>query len=70
MRKKGQDDKLKDIRKGIQAIKIEAEKAEENRRENFDIETQETPPPLELSLKIASNDSEDDKDFISDFISG
>ena len=40
-------------------LQIEAEKAEENRRENFDIETPETPPPLELSLKIKSNDSED-----------
>ena len=29
MRKKGQDNKLNDIRKGIQAIKIEAEKAGE-----------------------------------------
>ena len=33
MRKKGQDDKLKDIRKGIQAIKIEAEKAGERLKE-------------------------------------
>ena len=33
MRKKGQDDKLKEIREGIQRIKIEAEKAGEGLKE-------------------------------------
>ena len=42
-------------------LQIEAERAEENRRENYEMDTPETPPPLSLILKNSSGENEDDK---------
>lgn len=64
MRKKGQDDKLKDIRKGIQAIKIEAEKAGEGLKE-IGIKVKQNEVHIDKTGKKLQTQNERVKDFIN-----
>ena len=64
MRKKGQDDKLKDIRKGIQAIKIEAEKAGEGLKE-IGIQVAQNGDHIDKTGKKLQTQNERVKDFIN-----
>ena len=64
MRKKGQDDKLKDIRKGIQAIKIEAEKAGERLKE-IGIKVDQNKDHIDKTGKKLQTQNERVKDFIN-----
>ena len=63
MRKKGQDDKLKDIRKGIQAIKIEVEKAGEGLKE-IGIKVNQNEVHIDKTGKKLQTQNERVKDFI------
>lgn len=64
MRKKGQDDKLKDIRKGIQAIKIEAEKAGEGLKE-IGKKVKQNEKHIDKTGKKLQTQNERVKDFIN-----
>ena len=64
MRKKGQDDKLKDIRKGIQAMKIEAEKAGEGLKE-IGIMVDQNGDHIDKTGKKLQTQNERVKDFIN-----
>ena len=64
MRKKGQDDKLKDIRKGIQAIKIEVEKAGEGLKE-IGIKVKQNEVHIDKTGKKLQTQNERVKDFIN-----
>lgn len=64
MRKKGQDDKLIDIRKGIQAIKIEAEKAGEGLKE-IRIKVKQNEVHIDKTGKKLQTQNERVKDFIN-----
>ena len=64
MRKKGQDDKLKDIRKGIQAMKIEAEKAGEGLKE-IGIKVDQNGHHIDKTGKKLQTQNERVKDFIN-----
>lgn len=64
MRKKGQDDKLIDIRKGIQAIKIEAEKAGEGLKE-IGIKVKQNEVHIDKTGKKLQTQNERVKDFIN-----
>ena len=64
MRKKGQDDKLEDIRKGIQAIKIEAEKAGEGLKE-IGIKVKQNEVHIDKTGKKLQTQNERVKDFIN-----
>jgi DNA anti-recombination protein RmuC len=64
MRKKGQDDKLKDIRKGIQAIKIEAEKAGERLKE-IGKKVKQNEDHIDKTGKKLETQNERVKDFIN-----
>ena len=64
MRKKGQDDKLKEIRKGIQRIKIEAEKAGEGLKE-IGIKVKQNEVHIDKTGKKLQTQNERVKDFIN-----
>ena len=64
MRKKGQDDKLKDIGKGIQAIKIEAEKAGERLKE-IGKKVKQNEDHIDKTGKKLQTQNERVKDFIN-----
>ena len=64
MRKKGQDDKLKDIRKGIQAIKIETEKAGEGLKE-IGKKVKQNEDHIDKTGKKLQTQNERVKDFIN-----
>ena len=64
MRKKGQDNKLNDIRKGIQAIKIEAEKAGEGLKE-IGKKVKQNEKHIDKTGKKLQTQNERVKDFIN-----
>lgn len=64
MRKKGQDDKLKELRIGIQAIKIEAEKAGEGLKE-IGIKVKQNKDHIDKTGKKLQTQNERVKDFIN-----
>lgn len=64
MRKKGQDDKLNDIRKGIQALKIEAEKAGEGLKE-IGKKVKQNEDHIDKTGKKLQTQNERVKDFIN-----